>query len=145
MGKHLPLRHVLFTPAWWDATWRRVVWTMIAATASVLPGLSTTPESMRNGVVFILLTSAGALVTAMVNLPEVVGNTMPVWQVVLVRVLRTAGQTLVAGGILTATALADIAWPELGRAMAVACLITALHTIGTAVLPVKDLPEVARP
>lgn len=141
MARHLLPAHVLFTREWWSATWRRVAWTAIAATVAVLPGLTATREAMVAGALFVVLAAAGALVTAMVNLPEVSDGGSPLWQAILVRVARTAGQTLAAGGILTATTLADVAWSDVGQAVLVASVITALRTLATTLGPVDPLPE----
>ena len=144
MARHaaLSVRHAVVDPTWWAAAGHRAAWTAVAAATSwvALVILGEVTPLYAAGV--IAGTVLASIATSLVSLPEVTGRTVPLWQAVLARVLRQAGQT--AAPVLTAAVwVGDVDWPTLGRALAIACAVTLLRTLATALEP--TLPEITTP
>ena len=126
----------LFTQSWWQAAGQRVLATVLAALLGVITPLMTGSMDTLTAASMLAMTALATAATALAGLPEVTGETLPVWKAVLHRTAKTLGQTA-AAGIGTALLLSDVDWRALATSVASATAITLIRTL------IARLPETA--
>lgn len=126
----------LFAQSWWQAAGQRVLATVLAALLGVITPLMTGSMDTLTAASMLAMTALVTAATALAGLPEVTGETLPVWKAVIHRTAKTLGQTA-AAGIGTALLLSDVDWRALGVAVASATAITLIRTL------IARLPETA--
>lgn len=126
----------LFTQAWWKATGQRVLATVLAALLGIITPLMTGSMTTLTAASMLAMTALVTAATALAGLPEVTGETLPVWKAVIHRTAKTLGQTA-AAGIGTALLLSDVDWRVLATSVASATAITLIRTL------IAHLPETA--
>lgn len=118
----------LFTPTWWEYAGARAAHTAIAALiplATLLVAREVTPLH----VVGVAAASAlASFVTSLAGLPEVDGETVPLWRAVLVRSAKTLGQ-VGAPMLLGVVVLSDVDWYAFVVTTGGAVLVTLLRTL----------------
>lgn len=129
----------IFTRTWWAAAGRRAAYTALAALLGVIGPLSTGSMPPLAGGSIVALAVVLSLAWSLKSLPEVDAEPQPWWKAVLLRVLRTVGQTAVPA-LTTVTLFQDVDWRDLGVTVGGAAATTLIRTLMT--YPFVDgLPE----
>lgn len=127
--------------AWLIDAGKRAAWTALAAILPLAPGLIAGTVDPLVALSVAALAALGALLTAVVSLPESVGRRTPVWAAVAARTARTAAQVALAGIGTSAVLLSDVDWTQVGRLSAAAAAVTLARAVMVLLWPGKALPE----
>ncbi len=125
------------TLSFWKAVGARVLYTFMAAIVPYVLLVQSGEVSITDALSISGLTAFAALLTAVASLPEIDTKTMPVWQAIGHRVLRTGAQSI-AAGIAGALLLQDVPWQAVLIGAAGAVVTTLLRTF------MDVLPETAQ-
>lgn len=118
----------LFSPAWWEAVGARAANTALAVLLPLVALLIAGKLSPLSALSMVAVAVLGVVATSLANLPEVVGKTVPLWRAVLVRTLKTFGQSL-AATLVGVEVIEAIDWRDAGVVIASATLYTLLRTL----------------
>lgn len=137
-----PATILRYAPVVWliDAG-KRAAWTALAALLPLAPGLIAGTVDPLTALSVAALAALGALLTAIVSLPESVGHRTPVWAAIAGRVARTAAQVALAATGTSAVLLSDVDWSQVGRLTAAAAAVTLTRAVMVLLWPGKALPE----
>lgn len=136
-----PATILRYAPVVWllDAG-KRAAWTALAALLPMV-AVGTVPVNSWAWVAGVVGGAAlASLLTSLVSLPEAIGERVPVWAAIGARVLRTAAQVALPA-VVTAVALQDVPWADVGRLVAQAAAVTLIRAVLVLLIPGAALPE----
>lgn len=118
----------VFTPAWWEAFGARAANTAIAALLPLAALLFTRETTPLAALSLVAVQVLAVFASSLYALPEITGRTVPLWRAIVVRLLRTIGQTL-ATALVGVTLIEAIDWRAAGVLLGGAALTTLLRTL----------------
>ena len=126
----------VFTATWWDAAWKRVAYTVLAA---ILPAATLLTLGEVTVVYVAGMAAAAALLslaTSLAGIPETTGTPVPLWRAIVTRTLKTAGQVAIPA-LAAVTVVTDLDWQGMAVQVGGAALTTLIRTV------MSYLPETA--
>jgi len=118
----------LLTIDWWTAAGQRAAYTALVVLLPYAALVSTGQVPVVEALLAVALAVVASLATSAAGLPEVDGRDVPLVLAVLVRVVKTAAQTVVAA-LGSAVLLTDVDWHTVWLAVAAAALGTLIRTL----------------
>ena len=121
-------KHAITTLDWWTAAGQRAAYTALVVLLPYAAFITTGRVPIVEALLAVGLALVVSLVTSLAGLPEVTGRDVPWWLAILVRVTKTAAQTVVAS-VGSAVLLTDVDWHTVWLAVASAAMGTLIRTL----------------